>query len=68
MPTTYKALAGTTIPSNQYSVTENYVGVAYSSGMRTTPGVFFHYDLHPIRVRPWAGCVPAGLVAECGGG
>jgi hypothetical protein len=48
VPTSYRFLNGTEVPSNQYSVTE------YASSVRAKPnalpGVFFFYDVSPLRV------------------
>ncbi|KAL4580881.1 hypothetical protein LXL04_017087 [Taraxacum kok-saghyz] len=47
VPTVYKSISGPVIKSNQFSVTEHYKGPEVSS--RGLPGVFFFYDLSPIK-------------------
>lgn len=53
VPTTYVTLANSTIASNQYSVTEHYVepqpDIVGPNGQ--LPGIFFFYDLSPIKVK-----------------
>eukprot|EP00879_Flechtneria_rotunda_P017317 GHRR01018141.1.p1 GENE.GHRR01018141.1~~GHRR01018141.1.p1 ORF type:complete len:191 (+),score=34.48 GHRR01018141.1:966-1538(+) len=52
VPTDYVYLSQKSTESNQYSVTENFRAAAdASAGGRNLPGVFFFYDLSPIRVR-----------------
>ncbi|XP_071725662.1 uncharacterized protein [Rutidosis leptorrhynchoides] len=48
VPTIYTNLRGHTIQSNQFSVTEHYKSPEV--GRRSLPGVFFFYDLSPIKV------------------
>ncbi|GJR32259.1 endoplasmic reticulum-Golgi intermediate compartment protein 3-like protein [Tanacetum coccineum] len=48
VPTIYTNIRGHTIQSNQFSVTEHYKGPEV--GRRSLPGVFFFYDLSPIKV------------------
>ncbi|KAE8715423.1 GDSL esterase/lipase [Hibiscus syriacus] len=49
VPTMYSDVSGHTIESNQFSVTEHYKGA--DIGFLDTPtGVFFIYDLSPIKV------------------
>lgn len=48
VPTIYTNLRGYTIQSNQFSVTEHYKSPEV--GRRSLPGVFFFYDLSPIKV------------------
>merc|ERR1712108_132591 len=49
VPTVYTDLSGHTIQSNQFSVTEH---LRYSEvgNLQFLPGVFFYYDLSPIKV------------------
>ncbi|XP_026434448.1 endoplasmic reticulum-Golgi intermediate compartment protein 3-like [Papaver somniferum] len=49
VPTVYTDISGHTIQSNQFSVTEHFRGAAYGQS-RSIPGVFFFYDLSPIKV------------------
>lgn len=49
VPTMYSSLNNDTIHSNQFSVTENFRESQAGAG-RTLPGVFFFYDLSPIKV------------------
>lgn len=48
VPTLYTNIRGYTIQSNQFSVTEHYKSPEI--GRRSLPGVFFFYDLSPIKV------------------
>ncbi|XP_076945114.1 uncharacterized protein LOC143616038 [Bidens hawaiensis] len=48
VPTIYTSVRGRTIKSNQFSVTEHYKSPEV--GRRSLPGVFFFYDLSPIKV------------------
>lgn len=48
VPTIYTNIRGYTIQSNQFSVTEHYKSPEV--GRRSLPGVFFFYDLSPIKV------------------
>ncbi|KAK1440290.1 hypothetical protein QVD17_06115 [Tagetes erecta] len=48
VPTIYTNIRGHTIQSNQFSVTEHYKSPEF--GRRSLPGVFFFYDLSPIKV------------------
>eukprot|EP00245_Coleochaete_scutata_P005348 TRINITY_DN18829_c0_g1_i1.p1 TRINITY_DN18829_c0_g1~~TRINITY_DN18829_c0_g1_i1.p1 ORF type:complete len:387 (-),score=74.58 TRINITY_DN18829_c0_g1_i1:407-1567(-) len=50
VPTIYKDIKGKVISSNQFSVTEHFRGMEVASG-RSLPGVFFFYDLSPIKVK-----------------
>lgn len=60
VPTEYVDLKGSSTNSNQFSVTENFRESADAhAGGRSLPGVFFFYDLSPIKVggcAVWAGC------------
>ncbi|GAA0140838.1 hypothetical protein LIER_02115 [Lithospermum erythrorhizon] len=47
VPTIYTDIRGRIINSNQFSVTEHYKGVEEGQSL---PGVFFFYDLSPIKV------------------
>lgn len=49
VPTQYRYLNGTTIQTNQYSVTEHLRHVNPGSG-RGLPGVFFFYEVSPLHV------------------
>jgi endoplasmic reticulum-Golgi intermediate compartment protein 3 len=49
VPTLYRYLNGTTIETNQYSVTEHMRHVTPGSG-RGLPGVFFFYQVSPLHV------------------
>ncbi|CAM6082878.1 unnamed protein product [Calypogeia fissa] len=49
VPTMYSDLTSKKILANQFSVTEHVKGPEAGSG-RTLPGVFFFYDLSPIKV------------------
>uniref|UniRef100_A0A7N0R8S3 Endoplasmic reticulum-Golgi intermediate compartment protein 3-like n=1 Tax=Kalanchoe fedtschenkoi TaxID=63787 RepID=A0A7N0R8S3_KALFE len=48
VPTVYTDIRGRTIKSNQFAVTEHYKGPEL--GRLSLPGVFFFYDLSPIKV------------------
>jgi hypothetical protein len=51
VPTEYVDLKGVSTNSNQFSVTENFRESADAHlGGRSLPGVFFFYDLSPIKV------------------
>jgi Endoplasmic reticulum vesicle transporter len=56
VPTIYTDIHNHTIYSNQFSVTEHFRG-ADSPGGQNLPGVFFFYDLSPIKVRTQGGTV-----------
>ncbi|KAL3538628.1 hypothetical protein ACH5RR_001994 [Cinchona calisaya] len=49
VPTIYTNIRGHTIESNQFSVTEHFKSSQVGHS-RTIPGVFFFYDLSPIKV------------------
>ncbi|CAN4122221.1 unnamed protein product [Withania somnifera] len=49
VPTVYTDVSGHTIRSNQFSVTEHFKG-ADVGRLQSIPGVFFFYDLSPIKV------------------
>ncbi|KAK2984664.1 hypothetical protein RJ640_006647 [Escallonia rubra] len=49
VPTVYTDVRGHTIQSNQFSVTEHF-RTAELGRLQTLPGVFFFYDLSPIKV------------------
>ena len=49
VPTEYTGVRGHTIQSNQFSVTEHYKS-SEEDHFRSLPGVFFFYDLSPIKV------------------
>ncbi|KAK9047018.1 hypothetical protein V6N11_052882 [Hibiscus sabdariffa] len=49
VPTVYTDVSGHTIQSNQFSVTEHFKG-AEIGRLQSLPGVFFFYDLSPIKV------------------
>ncbi|KAL2893881.1 putative endoplasmic reticulum-Golgi intermediate compartment protein 3 [Bienertia sinuspersici] len=48
VPTVYTDVSGHTINSNQFSVTEHFKS-ASAGHFSTLPGVFFFYDLSPIK-------------------
>jgi hypothetical protein len=50
VPTIYTDLSGHVISTNQFSVTEHFREMEVASG-RSLPGVFFFYDLSPIKVK-----------------
>jgi hypothetical protein len=49
VPTMYSDVRNKTIHSNQYSVTEHFKRAEIQQG-QNMPGVFFFYDLSPIKV------------------
>ncbi|KAL7157182.1 hypothetical protein ABFS83_02G060200 [Erythranthe nasuta] len=49
VPTIYTNIKGHTIQSNQFSVTEHYKS-SEEDQYRSLPGIFFFYDLSPIKV------------------
>lgn len=49
VPTVYTDVSGHTIQSNQFSVTEHFKGANFGR-FQSIPGVFFFYDLSPIKV------------------
>lgn len=49
VPTTYRYLNGTVLETNQFSVTEHVTNVKAKEG-QGLPGVFFFYELSPIKV------------------
>ncbi|KAJ0086572.1 hypothetical protein Patl1_08500 [Pistacia atlantica] len=49
VPTVYTDVHGNTIQSNQFSVTEHFRS-AEIGRLQTLPGIFFFYDLSPIKV------------------
>jgi hypothetical protein len=62
VPTEYVDLKGSSTNSNQFSVTENFrEGADAHAGGRSLPGVFFFYDLSPIKVGGWLGMQQWGL-------
>ncbi|KAG2483070.1 hypothetical protein HYH03_018053 [Edaphochlamys debaryana] len=50
VPTSYTSLSNRTLATNQFSVTENFREAQGAAG-KTLPGVFFFYDLSPIKVK-----------------
>ena len=50
MPTIYQDIRNRTILTNQYSVTEHFKQSDVPTGHQL-PGVFFFYDLSPIKAR-----------------
>ncbi|GBG61025.1 hypothetical protein CBR_g18620 [Chara braunii] len=50
VPTIYRDIRGAVISTNQFSVTEHFRPVEVASS-RSLPGVFFFYDLSPIKVK-----------------
>ncbi|WOL06418.1 endoplasmic reticulum-Golgi intermediate compartment protein 3-like [Canna indica] len=57
VPTVYTDINGRTIQSNQFSVTEHFRSDD-TGRMQSVPGVFFFYDLSPIKVTFMEGHVP----------
>jgi hypothetical protein len=60
VPTVYVSAGNATTVSNQYSVTEHFresapAGALGAASARTLPGLFFFYDLSPIKVRAGRG-------------
>ncbi|KAK9111070.1 hypothetical protein Scep_018589 [Stephania cephalantha] len=49
VPSVYTDISGHVIQSNQFSVTEHFKG-AEAGHFKSLPGVFFFYDLSPIKV------------------
>lgn len=49
VPTIYTNIRGRTVHSNQYSVTEHFKSVEFGSS-QSIPGVFFYYDISPVKV------------------
>ncbi|MEW5301102.1 MAG: hypothetical protein WDW36_003982 [Sanguina aurantia] len=50
VPTQFTTLSNTSLNTNQYSVTENFREAA-GGAQRSLPGVFFFYDMSPIKVK-----------------
>ncbi|KAF5942964.1 hypothetical protein HYC85_020606 [Camellia sinensis] len=50
VPTVYTDVRGHTIQSNQFSVTEHFRSAEEVGLLQSLPGVFFFYDLSPIKV------------------
>jgi len=50
VPTVYTDIYGRKIASNQFSVTDHFTGGGPGEG-QSLPGVFFFYDLSPIKVK-----------------
>lgn len=50
VPTVYSYLNNQTVSTNQFSVTENFRESQPGPG-RSLPGVFFFFDLSPIKAR-----------------
>ena len=55
MPTIYQDIRNRTIVTNQYSVTEHFKPSDVPAGHQL-PGVFFFYDLSPIKARTALPC------------
>ncbi|XP_057976642.1 uncharacterized protein LOC131163855 [Malania oleifera] len=49
VPTIYTDIRGRTVQSNQFSVTENFRNSEFAHS-QSPPGIFFFYDLSPIKV------------------
>jgi hypothetical protein len=72
VPTSYTDLGNTTITSNQYSVTENYIsldpkqdpGGQHVQPGRTMPGCWFYYDFSAVRVSACPLASAAGGAAD----
>ncbi len=62
VPTVYSYINNQTVSTNQFSVTENFRESLPGPG-RSLPGVFFFFDLSPIKVRRLA----AGALSRTGG-
>lgn len=61
VPTDYEDIKGRSTHSNQFSVTENFRESADAHlGGRSLPGVFFFYDLSPIKVGRLESGISAG--------
>ena len=60
VPTVYTTRSNRTISTNQYSVTEHFKPSNVAAG-HNLPGVFFFYDLSPIKVGPAA---PQAVLAD----
>ena len=56
VPTIYQDIRNRTILTNQYSVTEHFKQSDVPTGHQL-PGVFFFYDLSPIKARPRPPCM-----------
>jgi hypothetical protein len=63
VPTLYSDVRNDTTHTNQYSVTENFRDGGPQATGRMLPGVFFFYDLSPIKVGGWGGRGAAGGLA-----
>jgi len=50
VPTEYRSLSGELVNTNQFSVTEHFKSVG-ADGAHGLPGIFFMYELSPIRVK-----------------
>ena len=65
VPTIYRDVRNNTINSNQYSVTEHFKRADIQQG-QNMPGVFFFYDLSPIKVCDYKCLKPCGAtVSDC---
>ncbi|XP_015601063.1 endoplasmic reticulum-Golgi intermediate compartment protein 3 [Cephus cinctus] len=51
VPTTYVRRDGSTLVSNQFSLTRYYRGISQASSDSGMPGVFFSYELSPLMVK-----------------
>ena len=54
VPTVYSYINNQTVSTNQFSVTENFRESQPGPG-RSLPGVFFFFELSPIKVRRYEG-------------
>jgi hypothetical protein len=50
VPSKYTDIFGKVTYSNEYSVTEHFIGVNFMTGQFPHPGLFFKYDFSPIMV------------------
>merc|ERR1711879_479995 len=50
VPTSYVKKSGEVVETNQYSVTRHYQAMSMTHDAEKLPGVFFLYELSPIRV------------------
>ncbi|XP_076069663.1 endoplasmic reticulum-Golgi intermediate compartment protein 3 [Oratosquilla oratoria] len=51
VPTTYEKSDGSTLMTNQFSVTKHEKSLSLSHGETGLPGVFFNYELSPLMVK-----------------
>ncbi|XP_069160300.1 endoplasmic reticulum-Golgi intermediate compartment protein 3-like [Procambarus clarkii] len=51
VPTTYEKVDGSTLSTNQFSVTQHQKNIQLGMGETGLPGVFFTYELSPMMVK-----------------